>query len=97
MMSNPSAKTRFLQNAVIVTKHNEMVSDPAFQIGADIGLLEYQEQLQFSTAGDFNKCAANFMKLQGAREFLFILRNLGEREKAAAPQADHINLVPRNS
>lgn len=95
MIANPSAKVRFLQNSTLVTQHQDMVSLPIFQVSLDHALLHYMEELQANSGSDLNKAAAGHLRLLGAREFVFVLRNLGEKEAPPSPRKDNINLITR--
>lgn len=97
-MNNLTPKQRFLQNAVACSQHNETIHSPTFQYAVDLALLEFQQRLdrEFSPT-DLNQAARNYMMLRGAKEFLFVFQNLGEKQRELAPPIDTINLETRKS
>lgn len=78
---------------------NNLAASSIFEKAADASLLQYQEQLHFSPTApsDMTQAAGNYLRLLGAREFLFILRNLGQTAPAGTKPIDKINLENRNS
>lgn len=74
---NPSPKARFMDSPQSISAHKDMIATRTFERACDFALLEYQARLG-QGASDFNHFAANGMKMQGALEFLMILRSLGE-------------------
>lgn len=99
MISNPSPKQRFMMVKEDVDALNNLAASRIFEISADAALLQYQEQLHFvpGAPNDMTQAAANYLRLLGAREFLFILRNLGQPEATNAKPIDKINLEYRKS
>lgn len=99
MISNPSPKQRFLMVSADVEAVNELVASRIFEKATDTALLQYQEQLHFNpgTPGDMTQAAGNYLRLLGAREVLFILRNLGQKETTNTKPADLVNLEQRKS
>lgn len=93
---NPSPKTRFMQSPQVVSAHRDMIATNTFQIGCDFAMLEYQTRLALITPADFNTYAASGMKMQGALEFLQILRMLGETPKLPVVTTPGDNLSHRS-
>jgi hypothetical protein len=79
---NPTPRQAFQANKKQVEYHRDVFSAPATNVSIDTALLQYQRQMCDARDGDGNKAAANHFKLQGAQEFVNILRHLGEH---AAP------------
>lgn len=76
---------------------NALAASPIFEKASDAALLQYQEQLHFGPNGpsDMTQAAGNYLRLLGAREFLFTLRNLGQTQTSSARPVDAINLEQR--
>src|SRR5512143_438673 len=77
VVTNPSPKARFLDAPLHITKHRDMLQLPEFDRAITFALLEYQATLSKGPL-DFNSCAAAHLRIQGAQEFIHILRNLAE-------------------
>lgn len=94
MITNPSPKQRFMLVKADVDAVNNMTASAIFDKSADAALLQYQEQLHYlnTSTSEMHPDAAKYNRLLGAREFLFILRNLGQTEGKAAKPIDMINL-----
>ena len=92
MITNPSAKQRFLESGH-APGFQDLIVNPVFTEAADMALLEFQEKLQFGEGGrDLNSAAGNFLRLSGARDFLFILKNMAQKEAPISKQPDKLNL-----
>lgn len=76
-ITNPTPKARFQTSKDNCSKHRTMVDSPEFQRGLDFAHLQYELEVTNQNR-DFNACAASAMKLQGALEFMGVLRNLAE-------------------
>lgn len=74
---NPSPKQRFLQSKSLVSAHRSILDRPEFEVVCDYAMLHYQYLLSGKTVDAITASAAGF-KLQGALEFLAVLRNLSE-------------------
>ena len=58
--------------------HREMMQQPMLQISIQFAMNEMVRRCSDSALSDFNTAAQNFFRLQGAHEFIKILRNLAE-------------------
>jgi hypothetical protein len=88
---NHSPKQRFMTDTKSVSAHRDMVASGTFEAGSHFAMLEYMSQLA-QRANDGNTAAAMGLKLQGALEFLQIMRMLGEtpRMLVQAPKNDNL-------
>lgn len=88
---NHTPKQRFMTDLKSVSAHRDLIATTAFESGSHFAMLEYMAQLA-QRANDGNTAAAMGLKLQGALEFLGIMRNLGEVPKfpAPAPRTDNL-------
>ena len=94
VVTNPSPKKRFQEVADSVRKHRDLIQMPEFQRAVDFALLHYMAQLGQETDGNLNAAAAAHLRLSGAREFLWHLRNLAEStefipRRVETPNLDH--------
>jgi hypothetical protein len=80
---NPTPKARYIQEASQV-KHRELVHSQAFQAASDFALLEYQ-RLVTEQIRDQGSAMAAGLKIQGAIEFMGILRTLAEEPPRIVP------------
>jgi hypothetical protein len=78
VVKNPIPKARFQESVDNISKHRDLIQMREFQRACDFSMLQYQIELANATNGNVNLAAAAHMKLCGAQEFLFVLRNLGE-------------------
>ena len=74
---NQSPKQRLLSVSQWVGEHRQMVDSPAFTRACDLAMLQYQHQAT-KQIGDLNTASAAGLKMQGAIEFIAILKNLSE-------------------
>ena len=79
---NPSPKSRFLAGKSYVDKHRELIGNQNFQLGIDTAL---QQMLWLHSSGGEpamsvvgNTAAEKFYRLQGAQEFVHVLKTLAE-------------------
>jgi len=78
---NPRPKQVFQQAAALMSKHRDLMQDNALNIAIDTALLEMQRRQAVVSDKDVTGAATNHFKVQGALEFVAILRNLAETEK----------------
>lgn len=83
-MTSLSPKLRFLSlpgegGQAPASRWSDLMLTTAFQDGAQAAIAEYAMRLRASNAVEATQ---NFYKLEGAREFLGVMLNLGEREDA---------------
>ena len=88
---NPTPKQRFCSTTMAVSAHRTMVDSDAFTRGCDFAMLQYQLMVAGQIT-DANAAAAVGMKLQGAIEFMTVLRNLADSAPPAPRKVD-LNLV----
>jgi hypothetical protein len=84
---NPSPKQRFLSSPTSIRAHREMVDSLIFTAGCDIALLQYQRELTAKIT-DGNLAGSVGLRLQGAQEFLDVLRRLSETSTPSVPRQD---------
>lgn len=68
-------KADFCRDKQLAGKHQDIVASRDFHEAVKAALLEYQLSL---IGGDPTILAATSLKLQGAKEFIYVLMNLGE-------------------
>lgn len=78
--TNPSPKTRFLQIKSCIDAHVNLVQRPDFTLALDTAEKEllWQKSTENGTAND---AAANYYRLQGAHQFIRILKTLAEQPR----------------
>lgn len=84
---NRPPKQRFRENAQWVGQHRQMVDSDPFTRAIDMALLQYQANIT-TTINDGNGAGAVGLKLQGAQEFINVLRNLSEEPTPLARRPD---------
>ena len=72
---NPTPKQRFLQNTRLVKDYVGLIDTDSFHFAVDLAMLEYQRALARKTTDALSASASGF-KMQGALEFLEILKTL---------------------
>ena len=77
---NPRPRARFQTNKDFVRVHADLVKTKDFQNILDYSLLEYQAKLAEIKLNEFNAAAAAHLKMQGAMEFIDVLKKLGHQE-----------------
>lgn len=91
MNYNPSPRSEFAKNPQLVAKHRDLVQNPNLRLAVENALLQYQREQCDLKMGDIGACAAGFLRLQGAQQFIELLYNLSESE-APVKTADVVNL-----
>jgi hypothetical protein len=71
-----------------------MVESKEFERAIDFGLLQYMAQLEQEADQNLNVAAASYLRMVGARQFVWTLRNLAEStefipRRAETPNLDH--------
>jgi hypothetical protein len=74
---NPTPKERFQQVGTFMKRHHDLVDNEMFNTSTDFAMLQYQAQVGRQIT-DANSAMLAGLKLQGALEFLGVLKNLGE-------------------
>jgi hypothetical protein len=92
VVKNPSPKARFQESADNVSKHRDLIQTREFQRAVDFALLQYAAKLHDETNGNLNVAAGAHLRMTGAHEFLFTLRNLAESTDFPARRAETPNL-----
>jgi hypothetical protein len=88
---NPSPKARFMAVKRAIESHRQMLETPAFERATDMATMEY-ERLVAEQVRDGNSAMAAGFKIQGALEFLQILKTLAEAQPMPARRGDPDNL-----
>lgn len=91
--TNPTPKQDFQSNAAWIKMHREMMQQPMLGVSLQFALLQYQRTLCDSRTVDGNQAAQNHFKIQGAHEFLAILKNLGEMPEQMRTKIDNQKLT----
>lgn len=79
-------KAEFLTDTQRADRHMEIVLSPEFRSNCETALLQYMYQLPMTQGTDV-------LQLKGAREFLDVLRNLGNKH-VLSTQQDDTGLTP---
>lgn len=87
---NKSPKQRFTEMSQWVGEHRQMVDSVAFIRACDFSMMQYQQQVTGAVV-DGTSAASAGLRLQGAIEFLNLLRNLSE-SPPAPPKRTNDNL-----
>lgn len=90
---NPTPKQEFQTNQSWIKMHREMMQQPMLGVSLQFALLHYQRLLADVRTTDGNTAAQNFFKIQGAQEFLAILKNLGEMPEVSRTKLDNQKLI----
>lgn len=86
-------KHEFMKNEKLAGKWQDLVADPLFQDAAAKAFQQYA--IQVSQEGTkSNELAISGVRLQGAREVLFILMNLGKPVRLPRAEETIQNLEP---
>ena len=92
MNFNPTPKSEFLQDAMAVKNHHNIVEDPVVRKHLNYALMEMQRRAAANTdPKDFNFCASSHLRLLGAQDFIDIFLNLAET-MAPGVRTDTTNL-----
>lgn len=75
---NPTPKQVFQQSPALVSGHRELMQSPTLEQSINCALLQMQRAFSERPALDGNGAAMQQFRLQGAYEFVALLRNLGE-------------------
>lgn len=75
---NPTPKQVFQLTPAIVSQHRELMQSPALNNSINVALLQMQRAMADRPAPDGGSAAMQQFRLQGAHDFVSILRNLGE-------------------
>ena len=65
-------KAEFMADAQRADRHMEIVLSPEFRDNCEVAMLQYMYELPLAQGGEI-------LQLKGAREYLDILRNLGQK------------------
>lgn len=95
--ANPSPRLRFQSGNGNIAAHHNLIELPAFDRGIDFAMLQYSSDLSESGQNQDNmKAMANGYKLQGAKEFLSLLKTLAEVPQFPMARKDVDNLTKTN-
>jgi hypothetical protein len=86
VVTNPPPKSRFQESGGNISQHRDLLQNAAFEKSIDWAFLQFQHQL-CSEQGDLNVCASKYLRLQGAHEFVRVLRSLAESQVMDVTQA----------
>ncbi len=84
---NPTPKQRYMMNVTFLKDHHAILDHPGFDRACDYALLQYQRQLTSNTSDAITASAAGF-RMQGAMEFLMVLKNLGDSSPVPTRRPD---------
>lgn len=89
---NPTPKQKFQNIGSTITAHRDLMQNVDLNRSIDVALLEMQRRQGSVTSLDVASAATNHFKIQGALEFISILRNLGETAELPKTATDHTQL-----
>jgi hypothetical protein len=75
---NPTPRQKFQTIPSTVSAHRELMQNPQLNFSIDMALMEMQRRQANVADKDVTGAATNHFKIQGALEFVEILRHLGE-------------------
>lgn len=75
---NPTPKAEFLANPQFVKMHRDMMQQPMLTVSIQYAMLHYQRVMAEARSVDATAAATSFFKIQGALEFISLLKNLAE-------------------
>lgn len=84
VVTNPTPKAKFQSVPARVSRHRDLIASEVFEEAADRAMLQFASELA-RDGGDLNQAASKHLRLQGAHEFLYALRNLGESSPTIIP------------
>lgn len=84
---------RFQGNTKFIKAHQDLIDDPAFDVGADAALCQFVTQLCDSVV-DLNSAASAGYQVRGAVKYLRQLKTLAETPKPQPKQPDQSVLRP---
>ena len=84
---NKSPKQRFTEISQWVGEHRQMVDSLAFTRACDMAMLQFQQTVT-SSINDANGAGAAGLKMQGAQQFLTILRTISETSTPSSARPD---------
>lgn len=91
--ANLTPRDRFQQSGTRISDHRAMVGSPIFEWAADAALLEYANMVSRATTS--TEAMGAGLKVQGAIEFLKILKTLAEPAAQITP-VKPLGLDPAN-
>lgn len=89
---NPTPKQKFQSVTIQVSAHRELMQNGDLNRSIDIALLEMQRRQGQVASLDVASAATNHFKVQGALDFVSILRNLGETAELPKTALDNTQL-----
>ena len=84
---NKTPKQRFTEMSQWIGEHRQMVDSVAFSRACDFAMLQFQQAVTASITNGEGAGAAG-LKMQGAQQFLEILRNLSETTTPSVRRPD---------
>ena len=84
---NKTPKQRFLEMSQWIGEHRQMVDGQAFTRACDFAMLQFQKDIT-APITDGTGAGSAGLRLQGAQQFLQILRNLSEAPTATVSRPD---------
>ena len=93
MTPNPTPKARFLESKDNIAAHHKLLDERATERGIDFALMQYARELADNPPNDMTNCAAHWLRLQGAHDFVKVLKTLAEVpapvKRVETPNLDH--------
>jgi len=90
---NPTPKMEFQSNGNFIKMHREMMQQPMLSVSIQYALLQFARTLSDRAPVDGNNAAQNFYKIQGAHDFIHVLRNLAEMPELPPTKLSAKNLT----
>lgn len=90
-MNKLTPKVDFIRDSKIADNHQETVLNPDFRAACGVALLQYT--INLSTV-NLQSAAENAYKIQGAKEVIEVLLNLGDHsQQSSGPSPDNLDPV----
>jgi len=90
--TNPAPKSQFMESKDNISKHRNMIESGEFQRAIHYALLQYDWNLCSQMPQDLGGAGANFLRSQGARQFLDVLLKLAEMPPVPLAENRIVNL-----
>lgn len=91
--TNPTPKQQFQGDKKWVEMHREMMQQPMLSVSIQFALSQYLRNICDANISDGNTAAQAHFKIQGAHDFIAILRNLGEMPEIPRTRVDNTKLT----
>lgn len=92
MNLNPRPKSEFVKDARAIESHHVLAQNEVLRRNLQLAYLEMSRRLTENPPADMGGCAASYLRLLGAQEFLHEFYNLAE-QSVPTTKSDSTNLT----